>query len=139
MENWTQMLALYIEDELSSDERAQVQKQLMQNPALRAEYENYKTILASLKDLPNEDLPPGLHEKIMQNITKEQNITKQATATTIIQPKPKPKKSIMRFVLPLIFVIIPLLTVLVSLSFPCLWPGVAGFLPMGLPCHFLCG
>jgi len=71
MKNWKESLSLYIEGELSQDERAKVEAQLASCENLRAQYENLQLVMTALKNLPAEELPFGLHGRMMQVAWRE--------------------------------------------------------------------
>jgi|GEM_PF-4527015 len=66
MKDWDKALSLYVDGELSLRERAEVERALDEHADLRAKYENLRTIRASLRNLPDHDMPFGLHEKMLK-------------------------------------------------------------------------
>jgi negative regulator of sigma E activity len=72
-ENWSktlsfEKLSLYIDGELSQNEMFHVEQSMENSPDLRAQYDNLVAIKQALKDLPDKDLPIGLHNKIMDAV-----------------------------------------------------------------------
>jgi hypothetical protein len=78
MKNHTEILHLYIDGMLSPNEAAEVAARLETDKALQAEYQNIKTMLHTLNDLGEEDLPEGLGERMLRKpkATRRRRITR---------------------------------------------------------------
>ncbi|MDR2168057.1 MAG: zf-HC2 domain-containing protein [Clostridiales bacterium] len=66
MREWTERLNLYIDGELSPEERREVEQKLESCENLRAEFSNLQAVVQTLRELPEQDLPPGLQAKMLR-------------------------------------------------------------------------
>lgn len=64
-------LSAWLDNELSLDERAEVEKQLADSPELREELEELQRLSGHLKKLPVEKAPAGLQQAVMRSIERE--------------------------------------------------------------------
>lgn len=64
-------LSAWLDNELSLDERAEVEKLLADSPELREELEELQRLSGHLQRLPVEKAPAGLHQAVMRSIERE--------------------------------------------------------------------
>lgn len=64
-------LSAWLDDELSLDERAEVEKLLAESPGLRQELEEMQRLSGRLKRLPVSQAPPELQQAVMRSIERE--------------------------------------------------------------------
>lgn len=64
-------LSAWLDDELSLDERAEVEKRLAESPELREELEELQRLSGHLKKLPVEKAPAELRQAVMRSIERE--------------------------------------------------------------------
>lgn len=64
-------LSAWLDDELSLDERAEVEKLLAESPELRQELEELQRLSGRLKGLPVSQAPPELQQAVMRSIERE--------------------------------------------------------------------
>ncbi len=82
-------LSLYIDDELSEEEKKALEEHLDNCPECRKELEEYRIIIKAINELPDEEPPAGyckrLHEKLLeaekdvQDVQKEEKTSKTVT------------------------------------------------------------
>ncbi len=70
-EDCRELLWAYLEQELNEEETAKIQQHLEACADCRAEAEAQKEIMESLRSLPEEELPEGYHQELMQKLNAE--------------------------------------------------------------------
>lgn len=70
-EDYRELLWAYLEQELNEEETAKMQQHLGECADCRAEAEAQKEIMESLRSLPEEELPEGYHQELMQKLNAE--------------------------------------------------------------------
>lgn len=70
-EDCRELLWAYLEQELNEEETAKTQQHLEACADCRAEAEAQKEIMESLRSLPEEELPEGYHQELMQKLSAE--------------------------------------------------------------------
>lgn len=70
-EDYREQLWAYLEQELNEEETAKMQQHLGECADCRAEAEAQKEIMESLRSLPEEELPEGYHQELMQKLNAE--------------------------------------------------------------------
>lgn len=70
-EDCRELLWAYLEQELNEEETAKIQQHLEACADCRAEAEAQKEIMESLRSLPEEELPEGYHQELMQKLSAE--------------------------------------------------------------------
>jgi hypothetical protein len=83
MNNNIERLHLYIDGQLSPSEMEDFERQLADDEILRANYENLKIMQNALKSLSDQDLPQGLHEKMLH---KARLARRKRTINRIVRP-----------------------------------------------------
>lgn len=66
-----EMLWAYLEQETTAEEAVKIEEHLVGCAVCREEYDAQKEILGMLSNLPEEELPEGYHEELMQKIQAE--------------------------------------------------------------------
>lgn len=79
-----EMLWAYLEQETTAEEAEKIEKHLAGCAECRAEMEAQKAIMETLASLPDEELPEGYHEELMQKL--------RAEAAPDVVPFPQKKK-----------------------------------------------
>ncbi|MET0919590.1 MAG: hypothetical protein ABWY77_00150 [Acidimicrobiia bacterium] len=62
------VLSAYLDGELTTDQRAQVDAELAASPELRAELEAVRSARVAVRDLPMRDLPDGFLEQMIADV-----------------------------------------------------------------------
>lgn len=70
-EDYRELLWAHLEQELNEEETAKMQQHLGECADCRAEAEAQKEIMESLRSLPEEELPEGYHQELMQKLSAE--------------------------------------------------------------------
>ncbi|MGM9916227.1 zf-HC2 domain-containing protein [Anaerotignum sp.] len=70
-EDCRELLWAYLEQELNKEETAKIQQHLEACADCRGEAEAQKEIMESLRSLPEEELPEGYHQELMQKLRAE--------------------------------------------------------------------
>lgn len=70
-EDCRELLWAYLEQELNEEETAKIQQHLEECADCCAEAEAQKEIMESLRSLPEEELPEGYHQELMQKLSTE--------------------------------------------------------------------
>ncbi len=70
-EDCRELLWAYLEQELNEEETAKIQQHLEECADCCAEAEVQKEIMESLRSLPEEELPEGYHQELMQKLSAE--------------------------------------------------------------------
>lgn len=80
-------LSLYIDDELSEEEKNLINEHLQSCPECSKELEEYRTVIRMLNELPDEEPPEGyckrLHKKLLQAAAETTEIKEESEITNI--------------------------------------------------------
>lgn len=91
-------LSLYIDDELSEEEKKLIEEHLKRCPECSKELEEYKKLIQMLNDLPDEEPPVGYCKRLHQKLLNESVLESDGKADKITKMPEKSRKNKFKWV-----------------------------------------